>query len=213
MKSQTALALCHLTLCLTLLPGCSATKPQPVDTSRYENLTTRIIDNADVLSTLEIDSGHYTLLTYEHFSNRRFVNHAFHGTNTYFKVDSLGVLGTRDHFEIPSDLIEVHAFRSNYRCFICKIDSIYGSLKTLHLSSDSITLAIDLKCAGQGQLLRDTIGFARDHDFFKTVFIDHQGEFDNLRLALKEPLNVRKLELFNHKLNMGSIAYRNLLAK
>ena len=116
-------------------------------------------------------------------------------------------------FEIPSDVIEVHAFRSNYRCFICKIDSIYGSLKTLHLSSDSITLAIDLKCAGQGQLLRDTIGFARDHDFFKTVFIDHQGEFDNLRLALKEPLNVRKLELFNHKLNMGSIAYRNLLAK
>ncbi len=173
------------------------------DSGHIENLRTKIINAADLTNTLEIDSGQYTLLMYEHFTDVRYRNHSFHGKNIYFKVDSLGVFSTRDYFEIPSKQIDVNAFFSNYRCFVCKVDSIFGNLQKVRLTNDSITLAIDLKYTGSNQLLKDTITFSLDKNFFTTFFIDYKGEYDNLRIALKEPLKVKKLELFGYMLSYG----------
>lgn len=184
--------------------SCSIHKPnKSKDSGYYENLRTTIINGADLLTSLEIDSGQYTLLMYEHFSNVRNRTHSFHGKNIYFKVDSLEVFRMGDYFEIPSEQIDVKAFFSNYRCFVCKVDSISGSLQKLTMTQDSITLAIDLKYRGQNRLLKDTITFSLDNDFFDTFFVDYKGEYDNLRIALKEPLKVKKLELFGYMRTYG----------
>jgi len=189
---------------LLLVLSCSTHKTnKSSDSGYYETLRTKIINGADLTSTLEIDSGQYTLLMYEHFSDVKYRNHSFHGKNIYFKVDSLGVFGKQEYFEVPSKEIDVRAFFSNYRCFVCKVDSIFGSLYRLRITRDSITFGIDLKYAGSNQLLRDTITFSLDKDFFKTFFIDYKGEYDNLRIALKEPLKVRKMELFGYMLSYG----------
>ncbi len=197
---RTALVLVQIFLVFS----CSTHKTiKSSDSGYYENLRTKIITGADLLSSLEIDSGQYTLLMYEHFSNVKYRTHSFHGKNIYFKVDSLGVFSEQNHFEIPSEQIDVKAFFSNYRCFVCKVDSIFGSLQKLQMTDDSITLAIDLKYSGSNQLLSDTITFSLDKDFFETFFIDYNGEYDNLRIALKEPLKVKKLELFGYMLTYG----------
>ncbi len=192
---------------LILICGCSTNKKVVrLKAGYYETLKTTIIEKADLTNTLEIDSGDFTLLMYEYFSDVRFTNHSFHGKNIFLKVDSLEVFNTGTYFEIPSKEIEVKAFFSNYRCFVCKVDSIYGSIQKLSLNSDSVTLALDLKYVNKSeskQLLKDTITFSINRNLFDAFFVDHRGIYDNLRIALKEPLKVKKLELFSHKLTYG----------
>ena len=194
---------------LILICGCSTNrKVVRLKAGYYETLKTTIIEKADLTNTLEIYSGDFTLLMYEYFSDVRFTNHSFHGKNIFLKVDSLEVFKTGIYFEIPYKQIEVKAFFSNYRCFVCKLDSIYGSIQKLSLNSDSITLALDLEYINESeskQLLRDTITFSINRNFFDTFFVDYHGIYDNLRIALKEPLKVRKLELFGHKLTYGVV--------
>lgn len=61
--AQTVVKLCYLAICVFLFSACSSNKTgRGVDTGYYQNLTTKIITGADVLNTLEIDSGKYTLL-------------------------------------------------------------------------------------------------------------------------------------------------------
>lgn len=192
---------------LLLICGCSTNRGAMQNNSgRFEVLKTRIVEKADLTNTLEIDSGNFTLLMYEYFSNVRYRNHAFHGKNIFLKVESMDVFQTSDDFDIPSQAIDVRAYFSDYMCFVCNVDSIYGGIRKLNLTHDSITLALDLKYP-QGsktkQLLADTVTFSLDRNFFDGFFEDYNGVYDNLRIALKEPLKVKKLELFGYAFTYG----------
>lgn len=121
----------------------------------------------------------------------------------------MNVFQTSDYFEIPSQAIEVKAYLSNsgyIGCSICKVDSIYGTIRKLSLNADSITLALDLKYpkgSEKKQLLADTVTFSLNRNFFDDFFEDYNGVYDNLRIALKEPLKVKKLDLFSYARNYG----------
>src|SRR5882672_8337329 len=192
---------------LLLACGCSTNRvTKQKDTGYYENLKATIVEKADLTNTLEIDSGNFTLLMYEQFSDIRYRTHSFHGKNIFLKVKSLDVFHGSDYFDIPSRAKDVKAYFSNYRCFVCKVDSIYGSIRKLNLKNDYITLALDLKYSRGSetkQLLVDTVTFSLNRDFFNAFFKDYNGVYDNLRIAMKEPLKVRKLELFGYALTYG----------
>ncbi len=167
------------------------------------NVSASIIANATVVPTLEIDTGNSFLFVYDSFTGFHGRPHSFSGKKIFLQVDSLGVFKKGKSFRIPTTQFSVYSYSSYYRCFVCPIDSIRGTITVVDTSSNAITLALDLTSKKGLPLLTDKVTFIHNKDFFKTFFEEYNGDYDNLRIALKEPLKVKKLKLFHYKHTYG----------
>lgn len=164
----------------------------------YYKTTTTFVENADLVGDNEIDTGRFILLRYlQTYDVPRTIDEE-HQQVICFKLRSLDKLPLNKEIALPDSSIVISSFFSSV-WYYEEQKNITGTIKRIadRGNVQKIKIALQYK-NGKGetkQLLRGSFSFKKDKDYFKKNARDYKGEYDNLRIALKEPEKVKKLDL------------------
>ena len=160
--------------------------------------TTTIIENADLVGDNEIDTGKFTILKYRNSYDIPSTIDEEHERYIFIKLRSLNNLILNHTYNLPDTAIYISTyFWSPW--FYSESKKILGTITRIK-NLDSIqefNLHLDyINNKGEiDTLLYGTYSFTKDANYFADNYVDYNGEYDNLRIALKEPLKARKLDL------------------
>jgi hypothetical protein len=160
--------------------------------------STTIIENADLVGDHEIDTGKFIILKYRHSFDIPGVFDEEHERHIYVKLTSLDNLALNKPYSLPDSTILISTYFWSPWSY-SETKKISGTItRTKNLDSvQEVNLHLDFinKKGKTDTLLYGNYQFKKDTNYFADNYIEYNGEYDNLRIALKEPLKVKKLDL------------------
>ncbi|GAB3835574.1 leucine-rich repeat domain-containing protein [Hymenobacter jeollabukensis] len=166
--------------------------------TRYHRITTKLLNKAVVVGGTELDTGRYVVLNYSYYSNRRGVTDNWYSKEVYLQLRDLAALPVGQAVAVPGPAVRVlgHARATWY---FEQFKSISGTITRLNNSPTAPRLRIALQYQDEKQkrhpLLNQTVRFPLDATYFQRQQKDYHGQYEDLRLALKEPAKVKSLDL------------------
>lgn len=181
---------------ILILTFCATAHAQ--NDSSYYTTTTTIIKNADLVGDNEIDTGNFTILKYRRSYDIPGVIDEEHERYIFIKVNSLDNLLLNQLYKLPDTSIFISTYFWSPWSYgqSRKISGTVMRTKNLD-SAQQFNLHLDYKNNKEkiDTLLYGSYLFMNDTNYFVENYVDYNGNYDNLRLALKEPLKVKKLDL------------------
>jgi hypothetical protein len=160
--------------------------------------TTTIIENADLVGDHEIDTGNFVILQYRHSFDIPGVIDEEHERYIFLKLASLDNIVLNKQYSLPDSAILISTYFWSPWSY-SETKKVSGTItRTKNLDSvQEINLHLDFinKKGKTDTLLYGNFQFKKDPNYFADNYIENNGEYDNLRIALKEPLKVKKLDL------------------
>jgi len=160
--------------------------------------TTTIIENSDLVGDHEIDTGNFILLVYRHSFDIPGVFDVYHDRYIFVKLNSFCNLVLNKQYSIPDSTISISTYFSSAWSY-SETKKISGTItRTRNIDSiQEFNFHLDFinKKGKTDTLLYGIYQFKKDINYFVDNSIEYNGEYDNLRIALKEPLKVKKLDL------------------
>jgi hypothetical protein len=165
--------------------------------------STTIIENAELVGDHEIDTGKFVILKYRYSFNIPGVNDEEHNRYIFVKLTSLDNLRLNKSYLLPDSTISISIFfRSPWSYSETK--KISGTItRTKNIDSvQEFNLHLDfINKKGQADtLLYGNYKFKKDINYFVDNNVEYSGDYDNFRIALKETLKVKKLDLSYHQI-------------
>lgn len=160
--------------------------------------STTIIENADLVGDHEIDTGKFIILKYRHSFDIPGVIDEEHERYIFVKLTSFDDLLLNKSYPLPDSTISISTYFWSPWTY-SETKKISGTItRTRNLDSiQEINLHLDFinKKGQTDTLLYGVYRFKKDTSYFADNSIEYNGSYDNLRVALKDPLKVRKLDL------------------
>jgi hypothetical protein len=161
-------------------------------------ISTTIIENADLVGDHEIDTGKFTILIYRRSFDIPGVVDEEHERYIFVKFHSIDNLLLNKSYVLPDSAISVSTYFWSPWSY-SETRKIAGTITRLN-SADSgqeFNLLFDFvnENGKTDTLLYGKYRFRKDANYFVDNSKEYNGEYDNLRIALKEPLKVRALDL------------------
>jgi Leucine rich repeat len=163
----------------------------------YSTFTT-IIKNADLVGDNEIDTGNFSILRFRNSFDLPGVIDEEHERFVFIKVKSIDDFIMNQTYNLPDSQIYAKTyFWSPW--WYSETNKIAGTITRIEKNDTAELFQINLKCVNnEGKI--DTLVwsnylFKYDVNYFESNKVEYNGEYDNLRIALKEPLKVKKLDL------------------
>ncbi len=160
--------------------------------------STTIIENADLVGDHEIDTGKFIILKYRHSFDIPGVIDEEHERYIFVKLTSFDDLLLNKSYPLPDSTISISTYFWSPWSY-SETKKISGTItRTRNLDSIqeiNLHLAFINKKGQPDTLLYGVYQFKKDTSYFADNSIEYNGSYDNLRVALKKPLKVRKLDL------------------
>jgi len=160
--------------------------------------STTIIENADLVGDHEIDTGKFVILKYRHSFDIPGVIDEEHERYIFIKLNSIENLALNKQYSLPDSTILITTYFWSPWSY-SETKKISGTItRTKNLDSiQELNLHLDFinKKGKTDTLLYGIYQFKKHANYFADNYIEYNGEYDNLRIALKEPLKVKKLDL------------------
>ncbi len=160
--------------------------------------STTIIEKADLVGDHEIDTGSFVILKYRHSFDIPGVIDEEHERYIFIKLTSIEKLVLNKQYSLPDSTILVSTYFWSPWSY-SETKKIWGTItRTKNLDSiQELNLHLDFinKKGKTDTLLYGIYQFKKNTNYFTDNYIEYNGEYDNLRIALKEPLKVKKLDL------------------
>jgi Leucine-rich repeat (LRR) protein len=160
--------------------------------------STTIVEKADLVGDHEIDTGNFVILKYRHSFDIPGVIDEENERYIFIKLASIDNLVLNKPYSLPDPTIFISTYFWSPWSY-SETKKISGTItRTKDLDSiQELNLHLDFinEKGGADTLLYGIYQFKKDSDYFAENHIEYNGEYDNLRIALKEPLKVKKLDL------------------
>lgn len=160
--------------------------------------STTIIENADLVGDNEIDTGNFIILKYRHSFDIPAVSDEEHERYIFIKLKSLDNLILNKQYSLPDSSISISTYFWSPWSY-SETKKISGTIKRIKnldsIQEINLHLTIIGKKSKSDTLLHGIYQFKKDTNYFVSNYIEYNGNYDNLRIALKEPLKVKKLDL------------------
>jgi len=160
--------------------------------------STTIIENADLVGDHEIDTGNFVILKYRHSFDIPGIIDEEHERYIFIKFSSLDNLILNKQYSLPDSTILISTYLWSPWSY-SETKKISGTItRTKNLDSvQEFNLHLDFinKKGKTDTLLYGNYQFKKDTNYFSENYIEYNGDYDNLRIALTEPLKVKKLDL------------------
>ena len=183
---------------LTILTFSFFTKKALSQSGNGYTTSTTIIENADLVGDHEIDTGKFVILKYRHSFDIPGVIDEEHERYIFVKLTSLDNLALNKSYRLPDSTILISTYFWSPWSY-SETKKISGTItRTKNLDSiQELNLHLDfINIKGKTDtLLYGSYQFKKVANYFTDNYIEYNGEYDNLRIALKEPLKVKKLDL------------------
>lgn len=163
----------------------------------YSTLTT-VIQNADLVGNNEIDTGSFSIILFRNRYDIPDLIDEEHERFVFIKVRSLDSLIINKTYTLPDKDIFVKTYYWSPWSYN-ETNEIFGTLKRIEKNDTAELFQIEFKFINKygnlDTLLWGSYLFKYDKNYFEKNKVEYNGEYDNLRIALKEPLKVKKLNL------------------
>ncbi|MFD1466900.1 leucine-rich repeat domain-containing protein [Hymenobacter caeli] len=160
--------------------------------------TTRYLRSADVVGGTELDTGRFEVAQYTYFSDVPHVTDNWYRQEVFVKARQLEALPVGAELTVPNALFTVQSY-GQATWYFEQFQAIGGKLTRLPAPPTVLRLRLDLHYTTDKQqvktLVRRTLDFPLDPTYLQRTRRDYHGQYDDLRLALKEPGKVRTLDL------------------
>jgi Leucine-rich repeat (LRR) protein len=171
---------------------------QAQNDSNYYTTTTTIIEKADLVGDNEIDTGKFTILKYRRSYDVPGIIDEEHERYVFIKINSLSNLLLNHLYKLPDTSILISTYFWSPWSY-SQSRNISGTiLRTKDIDSAqefNLHLNYTDNKGKNDTLLYGNYLFKSDTNYFIENYVDYNGNYDNLRVALKEPFKVRKLDL------------------
>ncbi|WP_167856892.1 leucine-rich repeat domain-containing protein [Hymenobacter aquaticus] len=141
------------------------------------------------------------MLHYRYFSNRPHISDTWYEKEVFVRLKQLIDLPVGQAMPVPNAAFAVIGFdRATWH--FEQFAGIAGTITRLNNSRTQPRLRFDLQYVNwkkkRQPLLRHTFTFRLDSTYFERTRKDYKGQYDDLRLALKEPAKVKSLDLVTY---------------
>ncbi|GAA4016717.1 hypothetical protein GCM10022408_32800 [Hymenobacter fastidiosus] len=188
---------------LTTAVSCKPLKGAYWRTTRRQQTQTqtKYLRQADVVGGTELDSGRFEVLRYRYSSDRPNISDTWYSKEVFLRLTQLNNLPVGQPVAVPNVAFAVIGYdRATWH--FEPFEKIAGTITRLNNSPTQPRLRFDLQYVDRKQrqkrLLRRTFTFRLDSTYFQRTRKDYQGQYDDLRLALKEPAKVKSLDLVTY---------------
>ncbi|MCB2378485.1 leucine-rich repeat domain-containing protein [Hymenobacter sp. BT635] len=159
---------------------------------------TQYLQRADIIGGTELDSGRFDVLHYSYSSNRPHISDTWYSKEIFLRIKQLSDLQVGQAMQVPNAVFSVIGYdRATWH--FEQFGSITGTITRLHSSATQPRLRFDLQYIDwkkrQQRLLQGIFTFRLDSTYFLRTRQDFHGQYEDLRLALKEPAKVKSLDL------------------
>jgi hypothetical protein len=160
--------------------------------------STTIIKNSDLVGDNEIDTGNFTILKFRNSYDIPGVSDEEHERLVFIKIRSLDYLVLKKTYTLPDSQINAKTYYWS-PWFYSETKEIAGTITRIEKNDTAELFQLNLRCINKNGE-NDTLAwnnylFKYDTNYFEDNKVEYNGEYDNLRIALKEPLKVKKLDL------------------
>lgn len=163
----------------------------------YTTLTT-VIQNADLVGNNEIDTGSFSIILFRNRYDIPDLIDEEHERFVFIKVKSLDSLIINKTYTLPDNDIFVKTYYWSSWSYN-ETNEILGTLKRIEKNDTAELYQLEFKFINKygnlDTLVWGSYLFKFDTYYFEKNHVEYNGEYDNLRIAIKEPLKVKKLNL------------------
>ncbi len=161
-------------------------------------ISTTIIKNSDLVGDNEIDTGNFTILKFRNSYDIPGVSDEEHERLVFIKIRSLDNLVLKKTYTLPDSQIYAKTYYWS-PWFYSETKEIAGTITRIEKNDTAELFQLNLRCINKNGE-NDTLAwnnylFKYDTNYFEDNKVEYNGEYDNLRIALKEPSKVKKLDL------------------
>ncbi|GAB2773859.1 hypothetical protein GCM10027175_09620 [Hymenobacter latericoloratus] len=162
------------------------------------------MQRADVIGGTELDSGRFEVLVYRYFSQQPNISDTWYTKEIFVRLQHLANLPVGQSVPVPNAAFAAIGYDRATWDFE-QFKGITGTITRLNASFTHPEVQFDLQYIGDKKrvkpLLQGTFTFRLDSTYFQRTRKDYKGQYDDLRLALKEPAKVKSLDLVSYAID------------
>lgn len=168
---------------------------------RQTRVKTSYLRHADVIGGTELDSGRFEVLWYRYYSSQANISDTWYSKEIFLRLKQLTDLPIGQPVPVPNAAFSIIGYgRATWH--FKQFSSISGTVTRLNSSTTQSRVRFDLQYTdgknGTKPLLQRTFVFRLDSTYFQQTRKDYKGQYDDLRIALKEPAKVKSLDLVTY---------------
>jgi len=192
-------------LLLAILLFTSCTVLRTTGERKYNKTITSYIENADLVGKNEIDTGKFILLSFVQSYDVPKIIDEEHEQMLFIKIKSFDDLPIDKEIILPDSSLKMTSyFQSSWSYSEQK--NISGKIKRVgnrpyNIQKIKLDLQYQDSKGNKRKLLKGTYLLKKNECYFKSNQIDYNGNYNNLRIALKEPEKVIRLDLTSEVIN------------